>query len=116
MPDDCCWAESNDPAVLLNSPAKIDVITSFMVFGIEAADAFKRPSIERHVTAGNVLCDYVGKQDMAGSTRGCCDTGLDPILRRWRDVRSTHSRIIAAYEGTDYVIQPIDISHAFGIG
>ena len=116
MPDDCRRTESNDPTGLLNPPAKIDVVTGFMVLGIETADAFKSPSIKGHVTAWNMLCDCIGKQDMAGATGRCRDAGLNPILRWWRHVRSAHARIIAAYQRTDQVIEPIDIGHAVGIG
>ena len=101
MPDNCSRAESYDPTCLLNSPAKIDVIAGFMIFGIEAADAFKRPTIECHVTAGNMFGDRVGKQDVAGAARRGCDTRLDPILGWWRDVWPPYPCIIAAHESAD---------------
>jgi len=54
VPHDCSWTECNDPASLLDSPAKIDIIASLVIFGIEAACALKRPPVKSHVTAGNV--------------------------------------------------------------
>src|ERR1700746_3376712 len=83
VPHDCSWAESDDPASLLNSPAKIDVVPSLAIFGIEAARAFKCPPVKSHVTAGNVLGDCVGKQHMTW-TAGCrSNARLNPILC-WR--------------------------------
>ena len=70
----------------------------------------------RHVTAGNVFGDGVGKQNMAGPARRRCDTSLNPVLCRWRDVRAAYSRIVAAQKGGDQIIEPIDIRHAVGIG
>src|SRR5216110_3185464 len=48
-------AESNDATSLLKSPAKIDIVAGLVVLGIEAANVFKCPPIERHVTTGNVF-------------------------------------------------------------
>src|SRR5215510_73392 len=64
VPDDCSRTECNDPASLLDSPAKIDVIASLVIFRIETPCAFKRPPVKSHVTAGNVFGDYVSKQNM----------------------------------------------------
>src|SRR5438094_9964743 len=38
------------------------------------------------------------------------------MVRWWRDVRSTHSGIIAAYKCADQIIEPIRICHAVRIG
>src|SRR6266540_729944 len=88
MPDDRGRTESNDPTSLLDSPAKIDVIPGLAIFGIEASRAFKRPPVKSHVTAGNVLCDCVSKQNMAGAAGCRCNACLNPILCRRCDVRS----------------------------
>src|SRR5438105_1119961 len=115
MPDDCSWTESNDPSSLLNSPAKIDVVSGLTIFGIEAARAFKRPPVKSHVTAGNVLCDFVGKQNMAGAARSRSHAGLNPILCRRCNVRSADSGIITADKCADQIIEPIHVWHAVRI-
>ena len=67
VPDDRGRAKPDHAAGLLEPPAKIDIVAGRMIFGVEAADIFKRPSVERHVTTGNVFRDGVGKQNMARS-------------------------------------------------
>ena len=96
MPHDRGRAESNDATSLLKSPAKIDIVAGLVVLGIEAADVFKCSPIERHVTTGNVLGDYVCEQNMAGPARRCCHTGLDPVLCRRGHVWPAHSSVMAA--------------------
>src|SRR6266480_2868883 len=101
VPHDRGRAESNDATCLLKSPAKIDIVASLVVFGIEATDVFKRPPIERHVTTRNVLGDYVCEQNMAGPARRCRHTGLDPVLCRRGHVWPADSSVIAAQERAD---------------
>ena len=116
MPDDRGWTESNDPASLLNSPAKINIIPCFAVFGIKAAHAFKRPAIERHVTTGNMLGNHICEQHMARSARCRCNAGLNPIFGWRRNIRSAYSSVITAYKSADEIIEPIRIDHAVRIG
>jgi hypothetical protein len=101
VPNDCSGAERNHATGLLQPPAKIDIVTSFMIFGIEAANVFESPAIERHVTPGNVFGDGVGEQDVAGAARRRCDTSLDPILRWRRNVWPAYAGIIATYQRAD---------------
>ena len=101
MPDNGGGTESDDATGLLQAPAKIDIVAGLVIFGIEAADVFERPSVERHVTTGNVFGDRVGEQNMTRSARRCGDTGLDPILRRRRNIRPAHSGVIAAHQRAD---------------
>ena len=101
MPHERGWAESNDATGLLEPPAKIDIVTGFVVFGIETADIFKCQPMKRHITTGNVLGDCICEQNVTGSTRRCCHAGLDPILRGWSHIRTACSRVIAAHEGAD---------------
>src|SRR6266480_2919405 len=116
VPDDRGWTECNDPASLLDSPAKIDVVPGLVIFGIETACAFKRPPVKSHVTAGNVLGDRVSKQNMTW-TAGCrSNARLNPILCRRCDVWSADSGIIATDKCADQIIQPIHICHAVRIG
>ncbi len=79
MPHDGGRVESNDAPGLLQAPAKIDIVASGVILDIEAADLFKGPPVEGHVTPGNVLCDGVGEQNMARPARGSSNTGLHPI-------------------------------------
>ena len=44
------------------------------------------------------------------------DTGLHPIFRRRRDVRTAHARVIAAHERADQIVEPVRIGHAVGVG
>ena len=101
MPHDCGRAESNDATSLLQSPAKIDIVTGLVVLGIEAANVFKCPPVKRHVTTRNVFGDYVCEQNVAGTARRCCHAGLDPILCRRGHIWSAHSGIITAQQRAD---------------
>src|SRR5207249_7612338 len=110
------WTESNDASSLLDSPAKIDVVSGLAIFGIEAAGIFKRPTVKSHVTTGNMLGDYVSKENMA-RTAGCRSNAcLNPILCRRCYVRSADSCVVAAYKRADQIIQPIHVCHAVRIG
>src|ERR1700688_2776079 len=82
VPHDCSWTESDDPSSLLDSPAKIDVITCLAIFGIEAAGGFKGAPVKSHVTARNVLGDCVSKQNMTWTARRRSNARLNPILCR----------------------------------
>src|SRR4029453_7675456 len=116
VPDDRARTERNNTTGLLKAPAKIEVIPGLGIFWIEAADALKRPPLKRHVTTWNVFGNRVGQQNVAGTAGRRCDTGLNPMLCGWRDVRAAYSRIAAAQKGCNQVIEPIDIRHAVGIG
>ena len=116
VPHDGSRTESDDPSSLLDSPAKIDVVSGLAIFGIEAARAFERPPVKSHITTGNVLGDCVRKQNMTWTARRRRNARLNPILC-WRgDVRSANSGVIAAYECADQIIQPIHVCHAVRIG
>src|SRR5215475_10120825 len=54
MPDDRGRTERDNPSTLLNSPAEIYVVAGLAIFRIEPTHTFKSPTIERHVTAGNM--------------------------------------------------------------
>src|SRR5438445_13383076 len=112
MPDNCGWTESNDPACLLDAPAEIDVVPRLAIFGIEAAHAFERPAIKRHVTAGNVLGDCISKKDLTRPAGRRCDACLNPILRGRRNVRPADSGVIAANTHTAETINPSGRCHA----
>ena len=101
---------------MLESPAKIDVVAGFAIFGIEAADIFESPAPERHVTAGNMLGHGIGKEDVAGAARGGRDTGLDPLLGGRSDVGASRPGKVVADQCADQVIKPVDVGHAVGIG
>src|SRR6516225_9456706 len=87
MPHDCSWTECDNPSSLLDSPAKIDVISGLAILRMEATRAFKRPAVKSHVTAGNMLGNGISKQNMTWTARRGSNARLNPILRRWRNVR-----------------------------
>src|SRR5437867_9437749 len=95
MPDDRGRTEGNDPSSLLNSPAEIHVVAGLAIFGIEPAYTFESPTIKRHVTTGNMLGHFIGKQNMVWSARRRSNARLNPILCRRRDVWSAYSGVIA---------------------
>src|SRR5438067_12169155 len=107
---------SDHPSSLLDSPAKIDVITCLAIFGIKPARTFKRPPVKGHVTTGNVLGNCISEQNMTWTARRRRNARLNPILCWRRDVRSANSGVIAAYECADQIIQPIHVCHAVRIG
>src|SRR5512132_457463 len=116
MPDDRGRTERDDPSSLLNSPAKIDVVAGFAIFGIEPAYTFEGPTVKRHVTTGNMLSHRIRKQNMVWSARRSSNARLNPILCRRRDVWSPYSGVIATNKRANHVVQPIDVCHAVGIG
>src|SRR5581483_937609 len=116
MPDDCGWTEGNNPAGLLDSPAKVNIVPCLTIFDIESPHGFECPTIKRHVAARNVLSHNICKQDMARSARRCRNAGLDPVFCGRSDIRSTYSGVITTYESPDKVIEPVRINHAVGIG
>src|ERR1039457_4106220 len=116
MPNERCRTEGDLVSRLLDPPAKIDVVAGLVVLWIESTDAFKRPAVPRHVTAGNVFGDGVRQEDMTRSARRGGDAGLHPIPRRRRNIRSTYSRIFAAQERAQEIIEPIRIGHAVRVG
>ena len=116
MPDDSRGTEGDDLSLLLQSPAEIHVVSGFAVFGIEAADLFKGPFEKRHIAAGDVFGHHVGEQDVAGSAGRGRHTGLNPVLRWRRNVRSAHARVVTADERADEKIQPVRVRHAIAVG
>ena len=98
MPDDRGGTEGDGVSRLLNAPAKIDVVASLMILGIETADAFERPAIPRHVTTGNMFRDRVREQNVARAPGRRGNASLDPMLRRRRNVRAAYPGVFAARE------------------
>ena len=101
MPDDRSGTESNHVAVLLQAPAKIDVISGFAKLGIKTAHGVKGPAVKGHVTSRDVLGDGIGQEDVARTAGRPCDTSLDQSLSGRRNVRATYSRIISADQRAD---------------
>ena len=116
MPDDGGRAEGDRVSGLLDAPAKIDVVTGLVIFGVEPTDVFEGPPIPGHVTTGNVFGHGVGEQDVARPAGRGGDAGLHPVLRRRRNVRATYPGVIAAEQRAQQIIEPIRIGHAVGIG
>src|SRR5436305_531 len=116
MPHDRGRTKRDYPSSLLNSPAKIDVITGLAIFGIEPAYSFEGPTVKRHVTTGNMLGDCIRKENMIWSARRPSNTRLNPILCRRRDVWSAYTGVIATDKCANQIVQPINVRHAVGIG
>src|SRR4029077_13879740 len=116
VPDDRGRTERDYPSSLLNSPAEIHVVASLAIFGIEPTYTFESPTVKSHVTTGNMLGDYIRKQNMVWSTRRPTNARLNPILCRRRDVWPAYSGVIAANKRANQVVQPIGFRHTVGIG
>ena len=116
VPDQRRGAEPDDTAGLLQTPAEIHIVPGLVIFRVKAADAFKRPAIKSHVTAGNMFCDGIGEEHVTGTTRGRGHAGLDPILRGRRDVRAAHAGEVAGDERADQIVEPVAVGHAIGVG
>src|SRR5215831_16360348 len=64
MPDHSSGVEPHRPALSLQPPTNVDVITCDTELRVKSADRLEGSFAERHVAAGNVLCLLVGKEDM----------------------------------------------------
>ena len=115
MPDDRGRAEGDHAAALLQTPAEVHIITRLAVFRIEAAHLIKRPAVECHVAAGNVLGHDIGEQHMARTPGSRSHAGLDPVFRRWRNVWSAHSGKVAAQECANEIVKPVRVCHAVAV-
>ena len=60
MPHDRGRAKSDHASSLLQAPAKIHVISGFVIFRIEAAEIFEGPAPKTHVTPRDMFGDGVG--------------------------------------------------------
>src|SRR6184192_986559 len=116
VPDDGSRAESDHAPGLLQTPAKIDVVTRCVIFRIEPPDIFESPPPKRHVTTRNVFGDGVGQQDVTRPTGRSGDTSLDPSFCRRRNIRTTHAPEVAVGECANQIIKPIDVGHTVRIG
>src|SRR5205823_4411680 len=94
VPDNRSGTESDDAARLLQAPAKIDIVSGFMIFGIETAALFEGPAIKGHVTAGNVFGDRVGQQNVARPAGRGRHASLNRVLRRRTHVRPAHAGVM----------------------
>ena len=116
MPDQGGWAKRDLMSGLLNPPAEIDVITSFVILRIESTDTFKGPAIPSHVTTRNVFGYRIRNQDVTRTARRCRNAGLHPIPRRWGNVWPPYPSIITAQQRADQIVKPVRIRHAVRIG
>src|SRR5207244_3204375 len=116
VPDDGSRAECDHAAGLLQTPAKVHVVTRCVIFRIEPPDIFESPPPKRHVTTRNVFGDGVGQQDVTRPTGRSGDTSLDPSFCRRRNIRTTHAPEVAVGECANQIIKPIDVGHTVRIG
>src|SRR6476620_2109566 len=104
MPDDRGWTESDDVALLLEAPAKIDVVACLAIFDVEAADGIEGPRIKGHVTSRNVRGNSMAGKNVARSARRLGHAGLNSVFGRRRDVAATDTRVVTADQRSDQVI------------
>src|SRR5947209_7344194 len=98
MPYNGSGTEANDRAGLLKPPTEVDVISGFAIFHIEAANAFERPPVERHVTPRDMFGDSIGEQDVTRPAWCCGNAGLNPGLCRRCNIRPPYSGEIFAQQ------------------
>src|ERR1700730_14104068 len=68
---------ADDIARVLKAPADVDVVAGCPINRIEAAEPHQRLAAERHVAAGDVLCDFVADQYMRRAPGCHGDHGRD---------------------------------------
>ena len=115
MPDNRGGAEGDHASALLKAPAEVHIVTGLAVFVVEPTDLIKRPTVECHVAAWDVLGHDIGEEHMAWTAGSGRHAGLHPIFRRRRNVRAAHAGEVAAEQSADEIIEPIRIGHAVAV-
>ena len=109
VPDHGCGMESQCPAVLLQPPAHIDVVTSNAELRIKPPYGLEGSLPKRHVTARNVLRLLVREQDMDWAT-GCVGNTLGyRAVASGGEVWPTNSRVGRTHESGRKVGKPVGI-------
>src|SRR5881397_2371071 len=96
MPNNCRWTEPKRPALLLQAPTNIHVITRHSELRIEAADSLQRRHAKSHVAPGNMFRLPVCQQDMDRPARRVRDAICDEAITRRRNIRTANSRKVVA--------------------
>src|SRR5947207_13360975 len=108
VPDDGSGAECDHAAGLLQTPAKIHVITGRVIFRIEPTDIFESPPPKRHLTTRNVFGAGAGQEAVTRPTGRRGDTSLDPRFSATRNLRTTHAREVAVRVRSNEMIKRTD--------
>src|SRR4029078_9630579 len=108
---DRAGTEGDHAALALQAPAKIHVVTGFKVFRIKSADALEGTAMKGHVAPRHVLGHDIAEQHVAWPTRRRGHGSLNPVRRGRRNIWSANTRIVAAEQSFNEVIQPVGLGH-----
>ena len=109
MPHHGRGAKPNGPALLLQAPADIHIITSRTKLGIKPRNGLQGCFAKRHITSRDMLCLRIGEEHMHGTTRGIRHTvGYRTVPRR-RQIRSANAHMGRTHESCCEIGQPMGI-------
>src|SRR5215211_6446756 len=87
MPHQCSGAKTDGPALGLQPPADVHIITRHAKLRIESSDCLKLRFTERHIAPGNMFGNLVCQHNMNRSSRGIrhafCDGSIAWRLKVW---------------------------------
>src|SRR3989454_10354252 len=109
-------AEPDAVAVILKSPAKIDVVTGGAENGVESADLLEYVTAKRHVAAGDVLGVVVVQQHVLWPAGRGRHAGGDERVLRWRQVGSPDRRESRGEKSHHEAVEPVGIDDAVRVG
>ena len=112
VPDHGRGVETHRPALFLQPPANIDVITRDTKLRVKSADRLEGSFAERHIAAGNVLRLLIGKEDMDWAAGCIGHTISDRSVARRCDVWASHGCMGRMDEGCRKISKPVGV----GIG
>jgi hypothetical protein len=116
MPDEARGREAQGVALLLETPADIDVVAGFAENGIETANLLKRPFVESHVAAGDVFGHAVGEHDVRRAAGRDHDGGSDPGIFRRQKIVAANTGEFAVEQAADEIVEPVFVGAAVGVG
>src|SRR2546428_12770767 len=108
-------AEPDAVAVILKSPAKIDVVTGGAENGVESADLLEYVTAKRHVAAGDVLGVIVVQQHVLWPAGRGRHAGGDERILRWRQGGAPDRRQPRVEESHHEAVEAVGISAAIPI-
>jgi hypothetical protein len=109
VPDHSRGVETHRPALFLQPPTNINVITRDTKLRVKSTDRLEDSFAERHIAAGNVLRLLVGKEDMDWAA-GCIGHTISdrPVARRW-DVWASHGCMRRIDEDSRNICEPVGV-------
>ena len=90
MPDDRGRAKADLESLVLQTPAKVHVVTGGAKNRIESVDGLQRLPAKSHVAAWDVFCDLIVEQDMGRRAGRHGDAGRDESVVRRRQIGATY--------------------------